>query len=312
MKALNDLQVFIEASRMGSFSKVANSMGITPAAVSAAIKRLEEQVGFPLFIRSTRHLRLTNEGEIFCDKASMAVNILQDGLDQIANDRNAFSGKLHITAPSDFGRNLLLTWISEFQEIYSDITIKLELSDKVADIYSQPVDIAIRYGQPADSNLVAISLCQLNEGITCATPEYIAANPTITEPMDLLAHNCLCFMVADTLYNKWQFSCDNRSEIVHVSGNMTGNDSDMIHRLALKGKGIIHTSLMDLSEDIIAGRLVPIFPQWRGFSAPLYMVCADRRLLNPTIRKFQEFIKEKCCQQRKRVLTALGNEQVTD
>lgn len=69
---------------------------------------------------------------------------------------------------------------------------------------------------------------------------------------------------------------------------------------------------MDLSEDIIAGRLVPIFPQWRGFSAPLYMVCADRRLLNPTIRKFQEFIKEKCCQQRQRVLTALGNEQVTD
>lgn len=111
MKALNDLNIFVETARQGSFSKAANSMDMTPAAISASIKRLEGQIGFPLFVRSTRSLRLTSEGELFLDKTTQALATLQEGLDQISSARGELSGQLHITAPSDFGRNMLLDWL---------------------------------------------------------------------------------------------------------------------------------------------------------------------------------------------------------
>ncbi|MGC9553277.1 LysR family transcriptional regulator, partial [Vibrio metoecus] len=149
MKALNDLNLFVETARQGSFSKAANSLSLTTAAVSAAIRRLEEQVQFPLFVRSTRHIRLTHEGEIFLAKTQTALATLQEGLDQIACARGQLAGQLHISAPSDLGRNLLLDWIDEFIALHPNVTVKLDLSDRLTDMYANPVDIAIRYGQPA-------------------------------------------------------------------------------------------------------------------------------------------------------------------
>ncbi len=147
MKALNDLNIFVETARQGSFSQAANSLDLTPAAVSAAIKRLEEQVGFPLFVRSTRSLRLTSDGALFLQKTTAALSLLQDGLDEINSARGELAGQLYITAPSDFGRNMLLEWIDEFIEQHPRVTIKLDLSDSLTDMYSKPVDLAIRYGE---------------------------------------------------------------------------------------------------------------------------------------------------------------------
>lgn len=137
MKALNDLNIFVETARQGSFSKAANSMDMTPAAISASIKRLEGQIGFPLFVRSTRSLRLTSEGELFLDKTTQALATLQEGLDQISSARGELSGQLHITAPSDFGRNMLLDWVDEFIDLYPNVSIKLELSDSLTDMYTK-------------------------------------------------------------------------------------------------------------------------------------------------------------------------------
>ncbi|WP_029860631.1 substrate binding domain-containing protein, partial [Vibrio parahaemolyticus] len=166
----------------------------------------------------------------------------------------------------------------------------------------KPVDIAIRYGEPADSNLVVLALCGANERILCASPEYVATHPELTSPADLTQHNCLCYMVADSVYNKWTLTRDGEKEQVVVSGNLMSNDSDLPHRLAIKGKGIANKSLMDISRDLIEGRLVRVLPEWDCGPVPLYMVCADRRLLTPTIRTFRDFIQQKCCQQRANVL----------
>ncbi|MCV5388431.1 LysR substrate-binding domain-containing protein, partial [Escherichia coli] len=95
---------------------------------------------------------------------------------------------------------------------------------------------------------------------------------------------------------------DGEKEQVVVSGNLMSNDSDLPHRLAIKGKGIANKSLMDISRDLIEGRLVRVLPEWDCGPVPLYMVCADRRLLTPTIRTFRDFIQQKCCQQRANVL----------
>jgi DNA-binding transcriptional LysR family regulator len=169
-------------------------------------------------------------------------------------------------------------------------------------MYTKPVDIAIRYGEPADSNLVVLALCGSNERILCASPEYVATHPELTSPADLTQHNCLCYMVADSVYNKWTLTRGSENEQIVVSGNLLSNDSDLPHRLAIKGKGIANKSLMDISRDLIEGRLVRVLPEWDCGPVPLYMVCADRRLLTPTIRTFRDFIQQKCCQQRANVL----------
>ncbi len=122
--------------------------------------------------------------------------------------RGELAGQLYITAPSDFGRNMLLEWIDEFIEQHPRVTIKLDLSDSLTDMYSKPVDLAIRYGEPADSNLVAIPLCRSNERILCASPDYLASQPPILHPSDLLQHNCLCYMVSGAIYNKWSLQKD--------------------------------------------------------------------------------------------------------
>jgi len=310
MKALNDLNIFVETARQGSFSKAANQLNITPAAVSAAIKRLEEQIDFALFVRSTRSLRLTSEGDIFLEKTTLALNTLQEGLNQITQTRGELAGKLHLAAPSDFGRNLLLDWVDEFIALHPKVEVKLELSDSVTDMYSKPIDVAIRYGEPSDSNLIATQLCADNERILCVSPEYLSQHRPLSTPMDLADHNCLCYMVADTLYNKWPLSKDGQSQVIAVTGNPTSNDSDVVHRLALKGKGVAIKSMMDISQDIIDGRLVRILPSWDSGKAPLYMVCADRRILTPTIRAFREFIQSKCCQQRQTVLATIASSSV--
>ena len=307
MKALNDLNIFVETARQGSFSKAANSMDMTPAAISASAKRLEEQLGFPLFVRSTRSLRLTSEGEIFLDKTSLALSTLQDGLDLISSSRGELSGNLHLAAPSDFGRNLLIYWIDEFIEDHPRVSVKVELSDSLTDMYSKPVDIAIRYGEPAESNLIAIPLCGSNARVLCASPDYVASHPELKAPKDLLVHNCLCYMTSDSLYNNWRLLPNiekngREEETILAQGNPSSNDSDVIRRLALNGRGIANKSLMDVSQDLIDGKLVRVLPEWDGENAPLYMVCADRRILSPTIRKFQQFIQEKCCQQRAKAL----------
>ncbi len=181
----------------------------------------------------------------------------------------------------------------------------MELSDGFADMYARPVDIAIRYGQPSESNLIAVPLCKENFRVLCATPEYLSGHPDLTSPADLQTKNCLCYMLSDALYNKWELTRSNITETVIVNGIPSANDGDVIRRLALKNKGIVYKSLMDVSEDILQGRLVRVLPEWDGKPAPLYMICPDRRLFSPVIRKFQDFLRKKCSEQHNKTIAAL-------
>lgn len=310
MKAINELSLFAETAKLGSFSKVAIQMDMTPAAVSASIKRLEGQVGFPLFVRTTRNLSLTGEGRLFLSKVNLALETLRDGVEEIANARGDLTGNIYISAPSDFGRNLLLEWIDEFTQLYDNTTVRLELSDQLVDIYSKPIDIAIRYGHLPDSNMIAVPLCTDNVRVLCATPEYIATHSTITHPTDLIEHNCISFMVADVIHNQWSLTRGNESFIVAVKGTLFANDGDVVRRMALKGRAIANKSLIDASQDIIEGKLKNVLPNWVGEAAPLYMVYADKRQLRPIIKAFRSFLQEKCLNQLKMVNNTLSQRNI--
>jgi DNA-binding transcriptional LysR family regulator len=154
MVRFEDLRIFVAAADHGSFSAAARELDVTSAVASAALKRLELTLDARLFVRSTRSLRLTTDGERYLEYARSAIATLEAGKNAMARDKTAISGTLSVSIPSDLGRHVLLPWLDDFQTQYPRVSFQVRISDRLADLYRQPVDIAIRYGTPNDSALV--------------------------------------------------------------------------------------------------------------------------------------------------------------
>lgn len=226
MKSLQDINVFIETARVSSFSEAARNLGQTPAAISKAIQRLEAELNFKLFIRSTRRLRLSEQGKHYLPYCINAVEQLQEGRASIENRERSLSGLLKISMPSDTGRVLLLPLLDEFLVQHPNLELQLHLSDSYADIYSHSVDIALRFGEPEESSFIAMPIAPDNRRVLCAAPGYLANHPELKDPSQLIEHNCLCFCVHDGLLSKWWFKnrLSGEEMQVTVSGNRKARD----------------------------------------------------------------------------------------
>lgn len=294
IRSLPDLEVFVRAAELGSLSAAARQLDLSPALASASLKRLESELGVPLMLRSTRSLRLTREGERLLPAARLALAGLRDVAEEIATGRQVVRDHLQISLPSDLGRNHILAWLDEFQLRWPEVSFQLQFSDRLANVYRQPVDLAIRYGQPADSSLVALPLHAANRRILCASPAYLAAHGAPVTPAELSRHNCLCFRLGDELHDHWHFTRGNEEIRVEVSGDRAGDDGDAVRRWALAGRGIACKSGLDIADDLAAGRLIRLCPDWQGEAAPLSLLCADRRQLSPTVVLLRDHLRD-CC-----------------
>ncbi|WP_428000986.1 LysR substrate-binding domain-containing protein [Acidovorax sp.] len=295
MKALQDLDIFVRTVDNGSLSATARALDLTPAATSAALKRLEAELGVQLFVRSTRSLRLTQQGELFLEQCRPALAALQQAGQQLAAGEQALRGVLQLSAPSDLGRNVLLPWLHEFQEQHPEVDIRLQLSDRVANVYSDPVDAAFRYGKPPDSGLVALPLAPGVRRVLCASPAYLAKHGAPATPHELTGHDCLCFMLGDEVHDRWRFTPgDGGPEVtVRVRSVNVSNDGDAVRRWALLGKGIAYKAGLDVAQDLAAGRLQALCPGWTTEPTPLFLVVPSRRQLTPLVRVLRDFVAER-------------------
>lgn len=294
MKAFKDLELFICTAETGSLTAAAHRLDMTPAAASAALKRLEAELSVQLVIRSTRSLRLTQEGEVFLRYAEQSLQLMQEGRETVLSGRSLVQGVIQLSAPSDLGRNLLLGWLDEFQAQFPNVEIRLQLSDRLADVFRQPVDVALRYGQPADSSFIAIPVVANNRRILCAAPEYLERAGVPQTLQDLMAHNCLCFMVGEYVHDRWRFFGAEGETSISVSGNRVADDGDAVRRWVLAGQGIAYKAGLDVAKDLKAGRLVRLCETWQGELAPLNLICVDRRQLTPAVRELREFLTARC------------------
>jgi DNA-binding transcriptional LysR family regulator len=293
MKNIQDLRLFCGTAQQGSLSACARKMDLSPAVVSASLKRLEADLGVLLFIRSTRNLRLTQKGEQFLRHCTNALTILDEATTEIHSQDAELSGVIQLSAPSDMGRNLLLPWLDSFMEVHPRVEVRLQLSDSPADLYSQPVDLALRYGKPKDSGFIAIPIAAQNVPVLCASPAYIEQFGTPSSLQALTQHNCLCHGHNDTLHTRWTFSKENKSVSIDVTGNRQCKDGDITRKWAIAGKGIARKSKLDIIQDLIHGRLVELdIDGWHGETFPLNLICAERRLLSPTINAFKQHLIE--------------------
>ena len=292
MLRIDDLQLFVRTADSGSLSAAARGLDVSPAVASAALKRLEASLGARLFARSTRSLRLTAEGGAYLLHARAALASLHEGAQTLAGGREAIRGVLQLSAPSDFGRNVLLPWLDEFQARHPQLQLRLLLGDGLTDLFRQPVDLVLRYGEPQDSSLVALPVAAGNRRVLCASPACSAMAPQRLD--ELAGHNCLRFMLAGRVHDRWCFQEGRRARTVQVSGDRVSDDADVVRRWALAGLGLAYKSWLDIADDVTAGRLRVLLPECLGEAAPLGLLCAHRAQLSKPVRLLHEHLQARC------------------
>ncbi len=281
MFRLEDLTLFVRAAALGSFSDAAREAGQQPAQVSAAIKRLETILNIRLFARSTRSLRLTPEGETWLPYATQMLDTLEAGLQKIQTPDDEVRGMLQIAVPSDLGRNLLLTLFRDFRQRHPALRLRLLFSDQLTDVFKDPVDVAFRYGNNDDASFISLPVAPENRRVLVASPEWIARHGEPQTLEELSQHNALIYILRGRPFDRWSLSLDGVVQQQKVSGTVMSDDAEVIRRLAIAGEGIAYKSMLDVSDDLRAGRLRRLLPRYQGgcgavesdLSAPQTALC---------------------------------------
>jgi len=302
---LEDLNVILKVAEFRSITAAAESLDMRTATASAAIKRVERVLGVELFIRTTRHLRLSIAGERYIPNCQQAMQMLDLAKQNVKDDLDIIDGELRISVPSDLGRNLILPWLDEFMEVHTGVSVKLHISDSNIDFYRDPVDVALRYGSPNDVNLYGFKICNVPR-VVCATPEYLERFGVPQHPNDLINHNSLLYQLHDIIHDVWQFSHQEESIKVKVQSDRSSNDAELVRRWCVNSKGIAAKSSLDMSQDLLNERVVPLLAEFSPKPTELWLVCPSRQTITPAVRLLREHIKGKCMD----VLTQLVDKRI--
>ncbi|MFL6709491.1 MAG: LysR family transcriptional regulator [Massilia sp.] len=286
---IDDLRVIVQAARTGSLTAAARALGVTPAAASATLKRLESQMGTRLFERSTRALRLTQQGSIMVDYAQRALDLIAEGELQATEGNVELRGTVRVSAPSDLTRTTLLPMFDDFLALHPGVHLALGVSDQPRDVVRDEVDLAIRYGELADSQLTARVLA-LARPIVAASPAYLEKHGTPQTPQQLLDHNCLTFNRGGRRYRLWRFARNGKWVEVRVEGDRSADDASLVSAWTVAGHGITLRSDIDLRADIASGRLVRILADWETEPYPLHALMPSARFVPQRVRALVDFL----------------------
>lgn len=287
-----DLNVVLKVAELRSITAAATNLDMRTATASAAIKRVEAALGVELFVRTTRHLRLSPAGERYLPQCEAALKMLEHAKMSMQEDLGIIEGEIRIALSSDLGRNLVTPWLDEFLAHYPNVSLRASISDSNIDFYRDSVDMALRYGSPSDASLYGFKICDVPR-VLCASPEYLSHHPTPTKPDELLEHNVLFYQLHDVLQNEWLFHRGEHTHKVKLKGNRASNDGDQVRRWCVAGQGIAIKSSLDMSQDLLAGRAVSVMREYQATPTELWLVCPSRQSITPTVRLLRDLFRDK-------------------
>ena len=289
MGKFTQMETFVEVVARGSLSAAARAEGIAPAMIGRRLDALEARLGVKLLQRTTRKLVLTDEGAAFLEDCQRILGDVGDAEAAVSERSLRASGHLTLSAPAGFGRQHVAPLLPSFLAEHRDVTINLNLSDRVVDLVGEGVDVAIRIASLGDSNLVGVKLAD-NRRVVVASPAYIKRHGRPQRPQDLAQHNCLAIS-GEGSQRGWTFLEHGKPLTLKVGGNMVCNDGAVLHAWALAGKGLAWRSMWEVGGQIASGELVTLLD---GFAAPgsdIHAVFAQRRHLPLRIRAFVDFLR---------------------
>lgn len=285
-ETLGDISIFAAVVREGSFTRAAGKLELSTSQVSKCVNRLERTLGARLLHRTTRRLRLTEAGSALYENSSGALAAIEEAKLAVSKLQGAPRGRLRISSSTAFGTMQLPGVVRELAARYPELEIELALEDRHVDLVREGIDVAVRItGEAPDSGLVYRRLAP-NRQVICASPGYVARRGLPRTPQDLAAHHCIAHTARSTPRVWHLVGPDGEQVSVQINGLPAINSALAVRQAALEGLGIIELNSYLVGEDIVAGRLVRLLPQYRPKDLSIYAVYAERRFLAPKIRVF--------------------------
>ncbi|AGU52501.1 transcriptional regulator, LysR family [Variovorax paradoxus B4] len=293
MLDLNDIAMFVQVVRHGSFAGAARRLGLPPNTVSRRIQQLEAQLGTRLMQRSTRRLTLTSAGQAFHERCAGAVDGLVEAGQELITGSQQPSGLVRVAATADFFDFFPMEWVADFLAAHPRVRVDFVLSDARADLIAEQIDIAFRGGALPDSGYVGRKLLGARTDGMVASPAYIAARGAPATLQDLADHDCVTspHPSGRTL---WRLAGPGGAEEeVQVAGRFSGNTAQALRKAALAGLGIALLPPTMARLDLEAGRLVPVLPQYQRTGQGLSVLYPSRKHLPLAVSAFIGMVMEK-------------------
>jgi DNA-binding transcriptional LysR family regulator len=290
MDKLKQLESFVSVATRGSLTAAAKAEGVAPAIMGRRLDALEERLGVKLLVRTTRRMSLTHEGSAFLEDCQRLLVDFANAEASVSAGGVKASGHLRITAPAGFGRRHVAPLVPKFRELHADVTISLNLSDRVVDVAGEGFDCAVRVGEMPDSSLVSVRMAD-NRRLCVASPAYLQRHGTPKLPTDLAKFACLTLSSDASQTRGWAFQVD--GEVVHLKpgGPLDCSDGQVLHDWCLDGYGIAWRSTWEVEAEIAAGKLVTVLSDFDAPPNGIYAVFPQRKHLPLRVRLWIDFLK---------------------
>ena len=294
MDKLKAFETFVAVATKGSLTAAARAEGVAPAIIGRRLDALEESLGVKLLVRTTRRITLTHEGSAFLEDCQRLLSDVANAEASVSAGGVKASGHLRITAPAGFGRRHVAPLVPRFRELHPDVTISLNLSDRVVDLAAEGFDCAVRVGDLPDSSLVSVRMAD-NRRLCVATPAYLARRGAPQQPSDLLQHDCLTLSSDASQTRGWAFRTpDGASEVIHLrpGGPLDCSDGQVLHDWCLAGYGIAWRSTWEVEAEIQAGQLVAVLEDYAAPPNGIFVVFPQRKHLPLRVRLWIDHLKQ--------------------
>ncbi|MCU6616806.1 LysR family transcriptional regulator [Achromobacter mucicolens] len=289
---LGSIEMFCLAAELSSFTAAANVAGVTPAAVSRSVSRLEARLGIRLFVRSTRHIRLSDEGRAYFEQVRPAIAQLVDAERQVGGQGAA--GRLRISLPTPYAHYRVLPLLPAFRDKYPNVDVHVHISNRNVDFADDGYDLSVRGRAPDDSALIARKL-EDAELVVVGAPEYLRRRGTPQALADLAVHDCIQFdRPSSGRRIPWTFQVDGEAvDIVTDGAYGTGEDVLGGVTLARAGAGLFQTYRFVVEDDLREGRLTEVLQQHGGSTRPFVLLYPHARHVSRRVRAFVDFLVDK-------------------
>jgi LysR family transcriptional regulator for bpeEF and oprC len=292
MEDFSAISSFVRVVEAKSFAAAAAQLGMTPSGVSRAVSRLEEQIGVRLLFRSTRALRLTDDGESFYQRCKDILADLGEAVEALNYARTKPKGKLRVAVNVSIGRAALIPNLAEFEARYPDIRLELSMSDRNIGLIEEGIDCAIRMGELEDSNLIARKLGYFSN-VLCASPAYLERHGTPVSVDDLARHHCINYVYpTNGRAYQWQFDTPDGRIGLDIDARLLINDGESVIQAAIAGLGIIQTPHWLAATAIGYGKLKVIMEDTISTGSPVWIVYPQKKHLSARVQAFIEWVHE--------------------
>ncbi len=291
MDRLKQIETFVAVATKGSLTAAAQAEGVAPAIIGRRMDALEARLGVKLLLRTTRRISLTHEGSAFLEDCQRLIADFNNAEASVSAGGVKASGHLRVTAPAGFGRRHVAPLVPGFLDLHPDVSLSLNLSDRVVDLVNEGFDCAVRVGDLPDSSLVSVRLAD-NRRLCVATPTYLQRAGTPRHPSELTRHACLTLSSDASQTRGWAFVVEGTATYLRPGARLDCSDGQVLHEWCLQGLGLAWRSTWEVEHDIAAGRLVSVLDEFAAPPNGIYAVFAQRKHLPLRLRLWIDFLKQ--------------------